>query len=175
MFKFSLFLIFATLLAPLSIVNAGIPILKTGQTVSYNEDGSAGTLKDDGYYQAGSKRNYTRNGDIVIDHTSSLMWQDDTSSGVSQSWVNATDRCGYFNLGGYEDWRLPTIMELETMLDLGNSDLLSDIFQNGHIYQYWSSQVSIGYAWYIRIISGQYGTYNQLASDYVGTRCVRNF
>ena len=66
MFKLSLSLTFTALLYIALPVHAAMPILKTGQTVSYDQDGNiTSTLKDDGYYQAGADRHYSRTDDIV--------------------------------------------------------------------------------------------------------------
>lgn len=94
------------------------PVLKTGQTLSYDESGiivSNGSVKDDGYYQAGVARSYSRDGDIVIDNTTGLQWQDTES--VQKQWLTqdnyddgncsdtsgdtATTYCEDFSLGGH--------------------------------------------------------------------------
>ena len=69
---FKLFLIIVALSA-LSFADA--PVLKTGQILSYDNDGNVvtdGSVRDDGYYQAGAAHRYSRSGDIVIDNTRGL-------------------------------------------------------------------------------------------------------
>ncbi len=66
---------------------------KTGQTVSYDENGTEvtdGSLKDDGYYQKGHDPLYVRDdGDeIVSDNITGLDWQDDAAAkSVKKQWL----------------------------------------------------------------------------------------
>jgi len=140
-----------------------IPPLKTGQTISCDSSGNVitdGTLKDDGFYQKGTIRSYSRNGDIVIDMITQLQWQDDnvtqrpwiTQSNYAAGDFNdtsgetATTYCSDLQLGGYEDWRLPRIAELETLIDIGESvpALSVNVFksQSSTLSLYWSSETS---------------------------------
>jgi len=89
------------------------PVLKTGQTTVYQ----AG---DDGTYQTGIERSYTRDGasGIVTDNATGLMWHDNNAS-APMPWANAKALCDALVLGGYDDWRLPSVKELRTLIDRG--------------------------------------------------------
>lgn len=102
-------------------------ILKTGQTQSYDEIGNVvtdGSIKDDGYYQIGATRNYTRAAGVVIEKTTGLEWQDeyeeynmyDTYVTQATSLQEAKDYCAVLGLAG-GDWRLPTKSELASLSD----------------------------------------------------------
>jgi len=91
-----------------------------------------GTLKDDGYYQKGVTPSYSRNQstEIVTNNITGLQWQDDADVvTVTKPWVIQTsyDEGDYNNtsgdtattycllpllLGGFTDWRLPSVIEL---------------------------------------------------------------
>lgn len=93
-----------------------VKVLKTGQTTSY-------VANDDGTYQKGTARSYTRNvvNGIVTDNVTGLMWQDNTVGGTV-NWATATgNTCQALNIGGYTDWRLPTETELSTLPHYGVS------------------------------------------------------
>ncbi|MFK5975237.1 MAG: DUF1566 domain-containing protein [Sulfurovum sp.] len=59
---------------------------------------------------------FSKSGDIVKDNTTNLKWQDSKRVMISK-WKHATLYCGELSLNGYKDWRLPTIKELNTLID----------------------------------------------------------
>ena len=128
---------------------------KTGQTKSYDENGTEvtdGSIKDDGYYQAGVTPSYTRDDakEIVTDHITGLEWADnadaktvtkpwltqtnydictgnngqtqDTSKCTDTSGDTAATYCTNLTLGGHSDWRLPNIDELMYIVDRSKSN-----------------------------------------------------
>ncbi len=109
------------------------PPLTTGQTACYNSAGSAipcaGTGQD-GEFQNGAARSFTDNGDgTVTDDTTGLMWEKLSDDGsihdqdTSYSWDNAfASKVATLNSGnfaGHNDWRLPNLPELYTLVNLG--------------------------------------------------------
>ena len=94
---FKAVIVFITLL--ISILWAS-PVVKTGQTKSYdqlNREVPYGSVKDDGYYEAGVDFSYTRNSKgIVTDHATGLEW-DDTSIKI-KSWYDSRDYCSGLTL-----------------------------------------------------------------------------
>ncbi len=169
------------------------PLLKTGQTQSYDVDGKVvtdGSVKDDGYYKAGATRSYSRSVvDVVTDNVTGLEWQDDVDS-VEKPWVTqenydagnyndtsgdtATTYCSLLGLDG-GGWRLPSVEELETLVDDGKYPTVAEgIFQHISSSNYWSSTTyandSNG-AWDVNFYYGYSDGNFKKNSNYV--RCVR--
>jgi len=60
--------------------------------------------------------NYVENGDgTVTDTNTDLMWQQDGTS--QRTWEGALAYCENLTLAGYNDWRLPNINELHSLVD----------------------------------------------------------
>ncbi len=67
-----------------------------------------------------SKR-FVDNGDgTITDSVTRLMWQKGENGRMS--WFEALEACRKLNVGGYSDWRLPNIKELNTILNLDYTD-----------------------------------------------------
>jgi hypothetical protein len=146
---------------------------KTGQTTSY-------TPFDDGYYQIGVTPSYTRDDtkEIVTDNVTGLMWQDDSEAKtVTRNWQGVKDYCDGLTLGGYSDWRLPAVEELESIVDYGRQyPSINPVFVNvtTNDTYYWSSTSVSGStndAWFVNFYDGYVDDYNKNYNYYV--RCVR--
>ncbi len=155
-------------------------ILKTGQIGTYESN-------DDGDLQKGLPRDFTKNGDIVIDNSTGLIWQDQNSHDFKfrkVSWYIAQEDCANLTLAGYNNWRLPTLKELMSITDkskykITDSDEPSidsafKVIADDNI-QYWTSvtnQEDRSKAWFIDFKYGSYG--NIVKDDTKRVRCVTN-
>ena len=170
------------MLTVLSLANG--PLLKTGQVTSYDGSGNVvkdGSVKDDGYYHNGAARSYGRSGDIVIDNATGLQWQDDVDS-VERKWEDsgsfpAAEYCNTLPLGGYADWRLPSIHELLTLVDASqyNPSLVEGVFDHVSLSNYyWSSTAAANGTSNAWIVTYYYGGsfYGSKDTAYY-VRCVR--
>ena len=91
---------------------------------------------------------FTDNADgTVTDTSSGLMWQQATAPGT-YTWTQALSYCDGLSLGGHTDWRLPTIKELDSIVDLMRFNPSSDTsyFPDTVASYYWSSTTSAGNA-----------------------------
>lgn len=97
------------------------PIPDTGVTDFYSdkaliEEPAEGDpfYGQDATYQINTP-SYTDNGDgTVTDNVTGLMWQQDM--GEKMTWVEAQQAAEECTLGGYDDWRVPTIKELYSLI-----------------------------------------------------------
>ncbi|QNK77733.1 DUF1566 domain-containing protein [Winogradskyella sp. PAMC22761] len=133
----------------------------TGQVSLYDEDGNIITdLKptdslfgQDANYLKGKKMAYLNNGDgIIKDLNTGLSWQEiPTTEGFN--WQDAKDYTESLELGGYDDWRLPTAKELYAISDFSEGWPYLDttyfsLVNNEHVdksEQYWVSNTYVGH------------------------------
>jgi hypothetical protein len=138
------------------------PVQKTGQTISHVSD-------DDGFHEKGvawPSPRFIENGDgTVTDNLTGLMWLQNANCINTNypefdtheipgdglvTWQNALDFVEGINDGmypdcegnpPYDDWRLPNIKELHSLLDYGQYPVLpaGHPFSNLQIAYYWSS------------------------------------
>lgn len=103
------------------------PIPDTDQSICYDSlyviaPPSAGEAfcGQDAQFQ-GAAPSYQDNGDgTVTDLNTGLMWQQGLS--VKMSWADAVAGAGSCTIGGYSDWRLPTIKELYSLILFSGTD-----------------------------------------------------
>ncbi len=152
------------------------PVLKTGQSTVYRSG-------DDGTYQRGIARSYTRStSGVVTDSATNLQWQDDYSdydgNVRATTWPTAVDYCANLTLEG-SGWRLPSHKELLTIVDRTRSSYpkIDPVFQTTRGI-YWSSDsylapiTSAEPMWAIDFITGQDQAYDK-TDNVLGIRCVR--
>ena len=114
--------------------------------------------------QSQISNHFVINGDgTVSDINTGLMWQQVTAPG-RYTWLQALNYCETFNLAGYNDWRLPTIKELESIVDLSIYPAIdTNIFPYIPSCRYWSSVTSAtnsSESWFIFMDLGYVGFYN---------------
>src|SRR5258708_6306941 len=127
---------------------------------------------------------------VVIDRVTGLMWQEPLelqmtpgTKTVKFTWSDARAWCDGLNLAGYDDWRLPSRIELVSLLNFavfGASKIdvtafPSTISSDG---TFWTSSPHVGTSpqqpgsWCVNF--GQAGNVGTLSSDmYRDARCVR--
>jgi len=125
---------------------------------------------------------------VVVNDKTGLMFQDDESvKTVKKDWQGAKDYCQSLNFAGFDDWYLPTISELETLIDTTKynpaiKDGLKNIastqysYLNNYWYSfYWSSSPYVSNskrAWYISFDDG-YPCGDHCKADRHYVRCAR--
>ena len=121
--------------------------------------------------------NFVKKGDVVIDKDRKLMWQDNKSlnSQKQMNWQQARKYCKNLKLAGHKDWRLPTIQELSTIIDLDRyNPAIAKEFKNVKSDWYWTNTSCASNS------NDAWGLYFKYGSDYhdyknssAYVRCVR--
>lgn len=103
-----------------------------------------------------------------------LMWQKQ-DDGKERNWDNAIAYCKGLRLAGHRDWRLPSIEELKSLIEMGNNPTIdTEYFPGTKSSYYWSStanSLTTSYAWNVYFGNGFAATYYK--TDLYYARCVR--
>jgi len=118
------------------------PVPKTGQTTSWLEG-------DDGDLQRGVSwpaPRFTDNDDgTVTDNLTGLIWTKSANLyGYTYSLSDALAFCSSCDEGGYTDWRLPNVRELQSVIDYGQVQYQKPILPEGHPF----TGFGVGDQWY---------------------------
>jgi len=99
----------------------GYPVVDTGTTLTFSNSAIIDPPQvGDAFYgqdgqHHGNQPSYTDNGDgTVSDNITGLMWVQ--ARGVKKSWETAVSDAALCDVGGYSDWRMPTIKELYSLI-----------------------------------------------------------
>lgn len=133
--------------------------------------------------------NFTDNKNgTLLDNVTQLVWQQG-SSATAQTYANAVAYCdslstqqnadGTTGLGGFTDWRVPALVELNTLLDLGvdtstGAAAIPSIFSGTASAGYWTSTVDPDdstQTWVLNFGTTEDSLALQTGLNYV--RCVR--
>jgi len=114
--------------------------------------------------------------EVFTDNDTGLMWQDNSDAKtVKKSWSAAKEYCQDLKLAGKSDWRLPSIKELQSIVDIKKKDpAIKEGFKNVASEYYWSSSEYVGDgigAWSVHFRAGVTYWINKSHEYYV--RCVR--
>jgi len=179
-------LLFISLFAALANAALGFPPPDTGQTQSYTD-----TFGEDSDYNI-NPPSYTKldaQGNelpadaavwvMVRDNVTGLIWEVKTDDGSindkdnTYTWQDAQDvfiaELNSTNFGGFSDWRLPSAMELMSIVDHGTDSPPIDTTyfsgtNAGEYSQYWSSTTyasNSSSAWSVNFFHGSVISYNK--------------
>ena len=156
--------------APVAIESNGGRLPATGQTRCYmavnpweeTDCGSEEHPGQDGFHQAGcpTEGRFVDNGDgMVTDNCTGLMWEQATADTDGDgdvdkddmvTWAEALRYCEDLDFAGHDDWRLPNVRELQSIVDYARHGPAVDPVFSVESKWYWSSSsynLAPGHAW----------------------------
>ncbi|MDC7224358.1 MAG: DUF1566 domain-containing protein [Spirochaetales bacterium] len=112
-------------------IEGGYPIVDSNVTEFYGANGKIDEPKEgepfygqDANYQL-TAADYTDNGDgTITDNVTGLMWESSPYQSKKFTWEEAMNGLDAFNeekLGGYDDWRIPTLKELYSLVQFSGN------------------------------------------------------
>jgi len=117
---------------------------------------------------------YTDNRDgTVTDNVTGLMWQQVIDPSTTYAWADALALCQTRNLGGYTDWRLPSLIEMLSIVDFGRSSpsINTTYFPATPVAYFWTKSTVFGDAWIVTLSDGSEANFALTTMGYA--RCVR--
>ena len=147
-------------------------VFQSGQQNCYNENGiiiDCNNSGQDGEFQSGlhyNRNRFTESTHFIFDMATGLTWSKNANIyRETVDWRSAFDLVLQMNREwkcGHNDWRVPNIVELESLTDMGRH---SPALPADHLFIdvkdfYWSSTTSMydmSYAWALYMIDGAVG------------------
>ena len=149
-------------------------LVDTGQSVHYDDDdvmtsppGPGEPFFGQDADHPGNVARYVDNGDgTVTDGVTGLMWQQTPALYDKVTYAEAVAAAGEFDLACYEDWRLPTLKELYSLIDFRGSSATLTPYIDTDFFDFRFGDESLGE----RVIDGQYWS----STEYVGRTIMGN-
>ena len=131
-----------------SSTTAAFPTM--ARVINFNDGESFFRNKTNPFYTRGvvgqkCQRQWKDNGDQTItDICTGLVWEKNASE--DYTWEESLNVCNNKEIAGYSDWRLPSKMELRSIIDYSknNPSIDSEIFHNQQSEDYWTSTSNSG-------------------------------
>jgi uncharacterized protein DUF1566 len=114
--------------------------------------------------------------DVIIDRITNLVWQRAVPA-ESGEWAGAEAYCAALELDGHDDWRLPTRIELVSLVNFAAGAIDRTIFVDTPEGNFWSCSPLAGnqlHAWVVDFTRGSGATFSNDLEHQNYTRCVRS-
>ena len=124
--------------------------------------------------------------ETVVDKLTQLMWSHcsigqsgtscETGSASGVNWQNALTEAQNSTIGGYNDWRLPNVKELYTLVEMRcySPSINTTIFPNTTNNNYWTSSPDVGVSGNAWTITSYGEAFRLDQSSLYNVRLVRN-
>ena len=115
--------------------------------------------------------------ELVTDTTTGLIWQDNLATkSIRKNRKDAKDYCSRLVFAGYDDWHLPKIKELKSIVDhQQHNPAINSAFKNTASFHYWSASPKMA-ANMINVLNIDFKNGHKYSTNRRGrcnVRCVR--
>jgi len=130
---------------------------QTGQSTYYGL-GSDGSLKKGVVWEDNARFTYIGTS-VLIDYLTGLMWAK-SANALPRTWAAAVDYANQSTYAGFDDWRLPNLREMRSLLHYGRNAVtwLDGVgFDGLQSARYWTSTTfyyNTANAWYVHLSQG---------------------
>lgn len=142
------------------------------------------TMIDTSFYKRPSEariarlnKRFIRKDGIVVDNKTGWMWQDNNDAIQLEIFLGqANEYCKDLQLGGYDDWYLPSLKQYRSLHFSEFRPPIPEQFKNFSTSEdYWTSerQASDGFMTVVRVMDGSFGTFISRQDRNNLVRCVR--
>jgi hypothetical protein len=105
-----------------------------------------------------------------------LLWQDNSpSKDLLMNYDDAFNYCDNLELSGYKEWKIPSISQLQSIIDLSTvNPSVVNIFDNVLPFKYWSStpfSVNKEGMWVVNFVAGRTEYYRKRNNKF-NVKCV---
>jgi hypothetical protein len=163
----------------------GLACQRLGGPICFDPNWAAWPMPNDAADVAQGAPNpthYTDNGDgTITDDVTGLMWQKMlpiTSPPPYWRWADGLLYCQGLRLAGFDNWRLPSAIELLSIVDYGHANPAIDqtVFPNTPALTFWTSTTTASAAgsfWVVLFEDGRAIPQDEFSQQYSYARCVR--
>jgi hypothetical protein len=123
-----------------------------------------------------NRASYAGDAGAVVDNVSKLVWREPVEAGVS-TFQEARAKCAAITTGGR--WRLPSRIELITLIDLRGAPTIDRTFASTESIPYWTSSEARPYPlgaerrrWIVNFANGAPDIRNE--NERAGVRCIKD-
>jgi hypothetical protein len=146
-------------------------------TFSWNDERTLAQIEQMTDYSVkprGVISNFKNGGYVIYQKDGHGLVMSITDVGKEDYWISARSDCDDLELNGYNDWRLPSKEELESIYNnLYKTKMRCGIFSA----EYWGCEISRGRAYYLSFENGETGDFDWFHNkvNFLQVRAVRSF
>jgi hypothetical protein len=130
-------------------------------SISFNDGGVYDRYKESACYvrcirgrYLSDHSDFSQDGDVIVDNKTGIMWQNADFIG-GKTWKEAKEHCKNLHFQGYDDWRLPNVNELRSIMAYDDNEVLFE-----HLSPIEEPDLDSGHSWSSTEANATHAYYN---------------